>query len=208
MWSVEKNNYFKTDRWSADYVNDGKNEILNYLLYRTTINNASAVLFRKKTLNQDFLERLNSYKNVGDLWLYINACNQGNIGYSSLPLNNYRAHHHNVTAVNKKSGSLYLERLDCFSSFLYIFKKDLKNKDEEIKVAKAYNFILKKNISPLLKNSEFIAIDVFVRKMKRFKIFTAKKATLILVLVTVFKFKNKFTRRLIQKRIKYQLKKN
>ena len=205
LWSVEKNKYFKTDRWSRDYVNDGKKEILNYLLYRTTINNASAVLFRKENLDQEFLEKLNRYKSVGDLSLYLNTCYQGAIAYSSLPLNNYRAHHYNVTAMNKKSGTLYLERLDCFVSFLPIFNEELKNKEEKIKVIKAYNFILRKNITKLLENNELNAITDFIKKMRNFEIFSAKKTTFILILVALYNFKNKFTRRLILKQIKYQL---
>src|SRR5690606_17939923 len=42
FWGTSKNYLFKTKRWSQDYDSDGLDEILNYLLYRVTINNASS----------------------------------------------------------------------------------------------------------------------------------------------------------------------
>lgn len=45
-----KNKKFNTNRWSENYINNGLNEIENYLLPGGTINNASAVLFNKKIL--------------------------------------------------------------------------------------------------------------------------------------------------------------
>ena len=209
LWSNSKNYYFKTKRWSLDYINNGKEEIMDFLLYRTTINNASAVLFRRDNLFDVIQSKaLMEYKNVGDLFIYILSCDQGEIKYCALPLNNYREHHFNTTKQNKKTGLLYIERFNCFINILPIFINDINNLKISNKLERAYDFIFNKNIFQLLNNNELVLIKMFLKKMYEFKIYSWVKTNKILLLITIYSINNKHSRKLSIKALKYQIKNN
>lgn len=78
-------------RWTADYVNDGSHEVANYLLYKNTIPNASAVLFKKKS----YLAVSDQYTNLrlcGDWLFWVQLLRTGGLAYSAKPLNFFRQH--------------------------------------------------------------------------------------------------------------------
>jgi glycosyltransferase involved in cell wall biosynthesis len=79
------------DHWKKDYCSSGTEEIKNFLLYRNTIPNASAVLFKKSAYlhaNRAFEQM----KLCGDWMLWIQLLKQGNIAFSAKALNYFRAH--------------------------------------------------------------------------------------------------------------------
>jgi len=84
-----KNRKFKTNRWNNDYFNIGKDEIENYLLVESTINNTSAVLF-----NRAILISINPFdldlKYIGDKYVFIRVLAKSSIKYLSKSLNYYR----------------------------------------------------------------------------------------------------------------------
>ncbi len=84
-----KNRKFQTNRWSKDYINSGLNEIEDYLLGGGTINNTSAVLFRK-----DILNSINPFdielKHIGDKYTFIKVLSMSSVLYSKEALNYYR----------------------------------------------------------------------------------------------------------------------
>jgi hypothetical protein len=65
-------------------------EIKNYLVYRNTIPNASACLFRKSFAN--FPKELNKMKFSGDWLFWINLLAQGTVGYTPCNLNYFCFH--------------------------------------------------------------------------------------------------------------------
>lgn len=84
-----KNKRFKTDRWSRDHVNSGTDEIENYLLIESTINNTSAVLFNKQVLQManPFDE---TFRYIGDKFTFVKVLSLADIAYVGESLNYYR----------------------------------------------------------------------------------------------------------------------
>lgn len=78
-------------RRRSDYVNNGKDEIRNYLCINNTINNVSGVLFRKT----DYINAGFAYTGMyfcGDWFLYLRMLLNTDISYVSDPLNFIRIH--------------------------------------------------------------------------------------------------------------------
>lgn len=148
LWKNKKNFFFKSDKWSKDYVNLGLNEIVETLLFKCTINNMSAVLFRKKDLLNIDLAKLVEFKNVGDLYVYSMTILDGNIGYISEPLNNYREHSENLTKKNLISGTLYKERIEYLNKVLSVLELENVNSSK-------FNF----SIGSFLIKNIFFALD-------------------------------------------------
>jgi glycosyltransferase involved in cell wall biosynthesis len=98
-----------TIRWRADYINSGHDECPNYLFWRNTIPNASAVLLRRH-----ILERAGGPPKTmllyGDLFTYINVLSISDIAFVSSPLNYFRQHQNNVRSrvSGKESASEHL----------------------------------------------------------------------------------------------------
>lgn len=93
---VLQNMAFHTDsvsktHWLSSYLNNGAVEIRKYLLYKNTIPNASAVLFKKITyhnVDKSFIKM----KMCGDWLLWIQLLKKGNIAFCAESLNNFRTH--------------------------------------------------------------------------------------------------------------------
>jgi glycosyltransferase involved in cell wall biosynthesis len=78
-------------RWAKDYVNKGNSEVAEYLLYKNTIPNASAVLF-KKSAYQALDSRFTTMKMCGDWLFWVQLLKKGDIAYTAQPLNFFRKH--------------------------------------------------------------------------------------------------------------------
>jgi len=111
--SVKKNKFSLT-RWDTDYCISGNKEIEEALLWDCTINNASAVLMRKKIL-QTILPDLNKFRYSGDWFCYLQFAAVSDIAYSHNVLNNYRDH---VSNISKHAGYDYLVELFLIYSWL------------------------------------------------------------------------------------------
>jgi len=84
-----KNSKLKTTRWNADYFNNGVNEIENYLLPYGTINNTSAVLFRKDIfIDADPFDLNLQY--TGDKYAFIKVLSRSDVAYVKDALNYFR----------------------------------------------------------------------------------------------------------------------
>lgn len=77
------------EKWKSDYTNDGKDEINNYLIYRNTIVNASAVLFKKPNTIPPIILNM---RFCGDWYFWIWLLQNGQIQYVSDALNFFRTH--------------------------------------------------------------------------------------------------------------------
>jgi glycosyltransferase involved in cell wall biosynthesis len=205
FWGTSKNYHFNTKRWSQDYGSDGLDEILNYLLYRVTINNASAVLFRKKHLLDLDFDFLKKFKNAGDLFTYLSILLKGRINYIARPLNNYREHKLNITKTNKKNGVLYEERIRCYNYVLPSLCSGLNNKEQQKELQKAAKFILIKNSFKLIDFGYANELFKFIDQLSRYGILTKLDSKLLLFLFRVYQlnlYKLKgISRRIIKKRL-------
>ena len=76
-------------KWLSDYSNSGHFEIKNYLRYRNTIPNASAVIFKKQNAQECIPTEM---RYCGDWLFWINLLKSGDIVYIAKPLNYFRKH--------------------------------------------------------------------------------------------------------------------
>jgi glycosyltransferase involved in cell wall biosynthesis len=85
--------------WLTDYINTGVDEIKNFLLYKNTIPNASAVIFKKSAFIQvdKAFERM---RLCGDWMLWVQLLKIGNIAFCAKPLNSFRAHNSTTRVLN------------------------------------------------------------------------------------------------------------
>jgi len=143
-WSTRKKSFFKTKRWSDNHNAKGKDEIIDYLLYKVTINNASAVLFRKKQLLKIDLDLLVRFKNVGDLYTYCSVLFENRISYIAQALNNYREHHLNLTKSNMNSGLFYIDALCCYNEIFNNLLDKRLSETQKKKLNKAFKFIIRR----------------------------------------------------------------
>jgi hypothetical protein len=97
-------------RWKHDYINRGTDECLNYLIFKNSVPNASAVLFRKalyeKTGYAD--ERM---KRGGDWWVWVNLLLVSDVAYVAAPLNRFRKEHAQCTRVMQNHHVAFEEML-------------------------------------------------------------------------------------------------
>jgi glycosyltransferase involved in cell wall biosynthesis len=166
LWSLNKNIFFKTQKWSTKHTNNGLDEILDFLLYKVTINNISAVLFSTTFFKKLDFDALGKFKNAGDLFTYISLCLQGDVCYIPLPLNNYREHENNITKLNVANGIIYKERLDCFNFVLDHLNKNNLSIKENKRIKKALYYFMNKNIFGLLDFKYNLELNSFLVKCK------------------------------------------
>lgn len=185
-WSEYKNSFFKTNKWSSDYVISGREEILDYLLYKVTINNVSAVLFRKQVLEEVDFKKLMTYRNVGDLFVYLSICLKNEINYIKTPLNNYREHQFNTTKINTINGNLYEERIECYSVFLSLLQPDSKNNTEKNKLKKAIKFIVLKNGFILCDLEKLQVLTLFIKNIGEYNLFNFIEISIVQQLFMIY----------------------
>jgi glycosyltransferase involved in cell wall biosynthesis len=99
-----KSNFFWADgidskRWKSNYINEGNDEIRDFLVYRCTIPNASACVFRKDLAPiKCGFDRM---RYSGDWLFWINLLKKTSVGFDSETLNHFR--HHETSTRNRKS---------------------------------------------------------------------------------------------------------
>ncbi|MCX6300306.1 MAG: FkbM family methyltransferase [Bacteroidetes bacterium] len=86
---------FEQGRWHNDYSNDGKDEIIKYLIRKNTIPNASAVVFRKDCITTA-INQISQYRLSGDWLFWIMLLERGTIHYSVSTINYFRFHTNTV----------------------------------------------------------------------------------------------------------------
>lgn len=77
--------------WLADYQGSGLDEIANYLVFRNTIPNASAVLMRSRLFARIGLAA-EEMALAGDWHVWVRLLQHGDISYCATPLNYFRRH--------------------------------------------------------------------------------------------------------------------
>jgi len=90
-FSIRKKAIFKTSKWEKEYYREGIDEINENLKYDSTINNTSAMVF-KRELFVSHLSQLNNFRYYGDWYLSIRLCLSGGIAYTPAKFNTYRKH--------------------------------------------------------------------------------------------------------------------
>ena len=122
------NNRFKqTAKWSSDYIISGKEE-LKILSDFCSVNDASAVLFRK-----DALQSINwnfNFRYMGDWYIYIQLAEKYDVAYISTPYNNYNYHDSNTTNLATRGLGAVYERFTITHHLLLSGLPDSKAKNK------------------------------------------------------------------------------
>ena len=106
-----KNQHFATQHWSHDFLSAGDDELRRYLSKACTINNASAVLFRRSALAGTGIDT--TFRYAGDWLVYLKLSLLGDIVYTGQCLSSYREHAANASKKSVADGSQLFERLKC-----------------------------------------------------------------------------------------------
>ena len=109
-----KNEVFNTAHWSQDFTVAGRDELTSYLAKTCTVNNASAVLFRRCSIEQAGGVDT-SFRYTGDWLLYIKLSLVGKVAYRAACLSNYREHPANASKKSIADSSQLFERQRCFA---------------------------------------------------------------------------------------------
>ena len=105
------------NHWDTDYIADGRQELNQYLAFQCTVNNASAVLFRRTSILAAGGVDVN-FRYAGDWLMYIKLSLLGHIAYKTECLNYYREHSANASKHSFTNGEQNFERQKCFA-FIY-----------------------------------------------------------------------------------------
>lgn len=83
---------WKSGRYTEDFYNDGKDELINYFSGTNPIMNVSSVVWKNDKRLPKIFEEAKEYKVAGDWYIYSRILEYGDIAYSAKPLNYYRKH--------------------------------------------------------------------------------------------------------------------
>jgi glycosyltransferase involved in cell wall biosynthesis len=118
--SVRKNKIFNTGKWSNSYCINGIDEINEFLKFDCTVNNISAVVFRKPLFEND-RKLLNDFIYYGDWAFLIKASFLSGICYSNKALNYYRKH--DASHLNSET-SVLISRQEYFKILRLLYYND------------------------------------------------------------------------------------
>lgn len=110
------------NKWNNNYENDGLVEVNDSLSLCCTINNASAVLFRRSKL-ENAINAMPEFRFFGDWFCYLNIALSSKIAYINECLNNYRDHELNVSKSANNNNKHIEEYFVIYSYILHTFKK-------------------------------------------------------------------------------------
>jgi glycosyltransferase involved in cell wall biosynthesis len=85
-----RNDRFITDKWNHDYIKKGIDEIKENLFFECTINNTSAMVFKKDLLQHVNFDHLKNFKYCGDWFFFISLLNYCDVAYKKDALNFFK----------------------------------------------------------------------------------------------------------------------
>lgn len=128
--SVIKNVFFDTNKWASSYHNNGIAELNDCLKFLCTINNTSALVFRKEIFTA-IQEHLSQYRYYGDWFFFISALLKSDIYYNNKCLSSYRNHSANYVA---STGKIIEPKKEYYKLLQFLLSKnEITNKKEVIR---------------------------------------------------------------------------
>jgi glycosyltransferase involved in cell wall biosynthesis/GT2 family glycosyltransferase len=117
-----------TTKWLNEYSLNGREEVVQGLVIKNTIPNASAVVMRKSAL-AGLDQVLNNYYICGDWLTYLYALRIGKIAFCPQILNYHRRHSQSIISVKEQSTELYLELINIKKFIIDYFQIPFEIKD-------------------------------------------------------------------------------
>lgn len=144
-----RNSVFKTIKWNNDYVKNGVEEIKENLFFECTINNTSAMVFKKDLLSEIDFDFLTKFKYCGDWFFFISLLKHCDIAYNKNSLSFFKQGTNNFAAGTRSTINYFKER------FLvrYYFWNDFKSKFTD---AERKNFYTQLGIEMRIQLNEII----------------------------------------------------
>jgi glycosyltransferase involved in cell wall biosynthesis len=142
--------FLNKDRWNSNYVNDGLDEISNYLFYGNTIVNASGVIFKNL---YNFPKTIIEMRFCGDWFFWIYILSQGNVKYISLPLNYFRSH--DQVSRNRKDPKSELKRFQEWKITLDYTKSFLVKRINIFSDSRKFDWMIDEMLKQKIKNGRF-----------------------------------------------------
>ena len=120
-------------KWKSDYTNSGMDEIMESMVYRNTIPNASSCIFKQKNfIFPDFLSEL---KYSGDWYFWVYILQNCKLAYVAKPLNYFRLHEKTTRNFNDVANEV-----NRFLEIFMIHKKIIKLINIDYKRIKINNY--------------------------------------------------------------------
>lgn len=124
-FSLIKNSFFATGKWSNAYQQKGTDELNEYLQLICAVNNAGSAVMNKQRL-QTLMMELMKYKYHGDWFCYVSLATKGNFTYSPRALNTVRIHKESQLNRNRSQSRSKQEH---FRILLFLLQqKEIKDK--------------------------------------------------------------------------------
>ena len=136
-FATRKNELFSTQKWSTPYCRKGIEEINECLKYDSTVNNMSAVIF-KKELTTLILKGAGSFQYFADWYLYIKLCFETNICYTPKTLNTYRVH---PKSLLNASTSLTISKKEYFEILRLLYHNDKVTERKKLVAHFVFNYL-------------------------------------------------------------------
>lgn len=108
--------------WTKNYKKIGSDEIKDYLFYKNTVPNASAVVFRKSKIPYQSLHQITLMRFAGDWFFWVKLLESNYIYFHAKPLNNFRQHQ-NTTRAGQSLEKEKKRFIEYFVTLNYIKKK-------------------------------------------------------------------------------------
>jgi len=114
--------HINPQRWNSDFINQGNDEIENYLINRNTLPNASAIIF-KKVKGVKVIDNIINYRFCGDWLFWMLIINNAQIAYNSEILNYFRRYQ-NATSLKKES-KIIIRRVSEYNKIINFAKSKI-----------------------------------------------------------------------------------
>ncbi len=137
----------KDDRWTSFNIIEREDELINYMIWGTSIPNASAVLFRKNSFLKYCPYNITDFRITGDWYAWVNFLLKGKIAYIPKSLNYFRNHLNSQSS----SGLLSKEKIILVEGlrvidFIYNNLKFSRYKRDEAIQAKINRFFINRGL--------------------------------------------------------------
>jgi glycosyltransferase involved in cell wall biosynthesis len=131
-------NDLSNHKWNSDYSNNGIDEIKSSLVYKNTIPNASAVVFRRGHI-KNYWNKILDFRLCGDWLFWINLLETGDVVYTVETQNFFRTH---TKSVRSKTTSSILD-FESKKILKYLRASRILNQIDIIRLTTKNRFLIK-----------------------------------------------------------------
>lgn len=157
-----RNKRFNTEKWNFDYQKAGVEEIRENLFFECTINNTSAMIFKKNLLQFIDIDYLKKFKYCGDWFFFVSLLIHCDVAYVQEPLNYFKYGTDNFKKGTKSTLNYFKERF-MVRYYFWDQVKPLLSKSESKKLYQELGVEMRIQINEVLKRQSSFrgTLDLF-----------------------------------------------